>query len=264
MIVCPEPAVMRFTTHRIESDGVDLYYQQAGEGPAIVFLHGFGGNHLTWWQQIPAFADDYTCIVPDQRMFGRSTDRSDGPGAAAFVPDLVSLLDGLDIERAALVGQSMSGWTAASFATQHPDRVAALVLSASPGGLLDPDRWNQLREEFEESMPDVDPLSDELSFLSDTIRSHNVGAPPSFQDIYPTLSDFPIDRDGIIDHGIPVFLIAGEADPIFPPPAMAELHDHLDAVGYAIVEDARHSAYFDNPTAYNRHVESFVGESAAF
>ncbi|MEE8290418.1 MAG: alpha/beta hydrolase, partial [Candidatus Tectomicrobia bacterium] len=48
-----------------------LYYEDsgAGEKPAILFLHGAGGNHLSWWQQVPAFVDEYRCITVDQRSF---------------------------------------------------------------------------------------------------------------------------------------------------------------------------------------------------
>lgn len=40
-------------------NGIQLYYESHGEGPAIVFAHGRGGNHLSWWRQVPAFSDDY-------------------------------------------------------------------------------------------------------------------------------------------------------------------------------------------------------------
>ena len=62
-------------------DGFRLYYEDTGgSAPAILFLHGAGGNHLSWWQQAPVFAEEYRCITADQRGFGQSPDVSGGPG----------------------------------------------------------------------------------------------------------------------------------------------------------------------------------------
>ena len=51
---------------------IDLFYESHGEGPAIVFLHGRGGNHLSWWQQVPHFQERFRCIAIDHREFGLS------------------------------------------------------------------------------------------------------------------------------------------------------------------------------------------------
>ena len=55
-------------------NGIDLYYETHGKGPAVVFAHGAGGNHLSWWQQVPVFAEEYRCISVDHRGFGQSPD----------------------------------------------------------------------------------------------------------------------------------------------------------------------------------------------
>jgi len=242
--------------------GIDLYYQEAGEGPAVVFLHGFGGNHLSWWQQVPTFSEEYRCIAPDQRRFGRSVDGPDGPGVSAFVDDLAALLDHLDVERAAVVGHSMSGWTVASFATQYPDRTAALVLSATPGGLLSPERHAELQEEAG-ALPEVDPLSPEAEFLSESISELNVDAPAEWEETRVVLDELSLDPDGIVDAGIPTFLIAGEADQFMPPTAVRTLSERLGAE-FAIVEGAGHSSNFDRPAEFNRQVRGFLDANAEF
>ena len=45
-------------------NGIELYYESHGDGPAIVFAHGRGGNHLSWWQQVPHFSQDYRFRSP--------------------------------------------------------------------------------------------------------------------------------------------------------------------------------------------------------
>ena len=94
-------------------DGFRLYYEDTGgPGPTVLFLHGAGGNHLCWWQQVPVFAEEYRCVTMDQRSFGQSPDVAGGPGPAALGADALALLDHLGIAQAALVAQSMGGWAA--------------------------------------------------------------------------------------------------------------------------------------------------------
>ena len=89
-------------------DGFRLYYEDTGgNAPAVLFLHGAGGNHLSWWQQVPVFAGEYRCVTVDQRGFGQSPDAAGGPGPAALATDALALLDHLGIARAAIVAQSM-------------------------------------------------------------------------------------------------------------------------------------------------------------
>ncbi len=110
-------------------NGIELHYQTHGEGEAIVFAHGAGGNLLSWWQQIPFFSQNYKCIVFDHRGFGHSLDAPDGPGGEAFVDDLRGLLDHLEIDSAHLVAQSMGGRTALGFALAHPERTRSLLMA---------------------------------------------------------------------------------------------------------------------------------------
>src|SRR5216683_3991397 len=53
------PAVV--TSGYVQRLGAEIYYERTGAGPAIVFAHGLGGNHLSWWQQVPYFSQRYTC-----------------------------------------------------------------------------------------------------------------------------------------------------------------------------------------------------------
>ncbi|MYA19391.1 MAG: alpha/beta hydrolase, partial [Chloroflexi bacterium] len=127
-----------------EVNGIELYYEEQGEGPGLVFLHGAAGNHIIWWQQLPAFRDRFRCVSIDHRGFGRSTD-PEGESAARFVDDLEALLDALGIERTALVSQSMGGRTALGFAVRHPQRVSAVVLADTSASI----DWPEFNEELE-------------------------------------------------------------------------------------------------------------------
>ena len=114
----------------VRANGTDLYYSVEGEGPAIVLCHGVGGNHLSWWQQVPQLSRDFTCITFDHRGFASSPNLNDA-GAEAFSADLAELLDHLEITNTFLVGQSMGGRTALNFAKRFPDRAKAIIMSGS-------------------------------------------------------------------------------------------------------------------------------------
>ena len=150
---------------KAQINGIELYYEVHGDGPAVVFAHGAGGNHLSWWQQVPVFARQYRCVIFDHRGFGQSPDVPNGPGGQAFVEDLKNLLDHLKIERAALVAQSMGGRTCLGFTLAYPERVRALVMADTTGGFSDA-HMAQLRAEgwtdTEFSVMDDEDLEAEL------------------------------------------------------------------------------------------------------
>lgn len=83
----------------VEVERGRLYYEAhgpaVGSAPVIVFAHGAGGNHLSWWQQVPHSRARYTCVTFDHRGFGQSCETAGGPGGTAFVDDLRALLDHL-------------------------------------------------------------------------------------------------------------------------------------------------------------------------
>jgi pimeloyl-ACP methyl ester carboxylesterase len=111
-----------------EVPGGRLYYEAAGDGPAVVLLHAGIADHRMWIHQMEPFAAEHTVVAYDQRAFGRS-DPPTGP--FSIVEDLGRLLDALDIERAAVVACSMGGAVEIEFALAHPERVTALVPVAS-------------------------------------------------------------------------------------------------------------------------------------
>ena len=77
-----------------ELPGVRLHYEEAGEGPPLVLLHGIGASRQDWEFNVPAFARHYRVITPDLRGFGLS-ERSGNYGVATFAGDIWLLLDQL-------------------------------------------------------------------------------------------------------------------------------------------------------------------------
>ena len=240
-------------------NGTALYYEVHGNGPAVVFAHGAGGNHMSWWQQVPVFASKYRCITFDHRGFGQSPDGPDGPGSQAFVADLKYLLDHLKITRASLVAQSMGGRTCLGLALAYPERVQALVMADTTGGFSDP-RMAQLRAEGEAALAEANPPprtyarhfpqeQPAQAFLYEQIRALN---PPRREGSVPGLT-----AEQVRALQVPTLLIVGEHDVITPPAVIKMFQGYIPQARLAEVAGAGHSVYFEKPQEFNRLVLEF-------
>lgn len=114
-------------------DGETLYYtHQAGEGDAVILLHGFGGSTVTWQDTLPALAEaGYDAYAVDLAGFGLSAKGwKRDYGHAAQAARVIAFMDALHIDHAHVIGHSMGGNVAAHLALSYPDRVDRLVLAA--------------------------------------------------------------------------------------------------------------------------------------
>lgn len=111
-----------------------------GDGPPVVLLHGLACGQRMWFHQVRALRGRFRVITYDQRGHGGT----DAPAvataysAALLARDLVGVLDGLGIERAAIVGFSLGGGPALALAASQPHRVSRLVLADVGAGADDP------------------------------------------------------------------------------------------------------------------------------
>ncbi len=132
---------------RMSANEIKLYYEAAGQGQTLAFIHGLGSSTRDWERQIPAFSQDYQVVAFDLRGHGQS-DKPAGPYTIQMLAgDLAGLLDGLQIDSAHLVGISLGGAVGLQFALDHPARVRSLALvnsGPSLGGTLE-----QARQEIE-------------------------------------------------------------------------------------------------------------------
>lgn len=118
--------------------GAHLWFDDRGTGPPVVFTHAGIADHRMWDAQLAAFSADHRVVRWDMRTFGRSTNDATPYSTRA---DLLAVLDHLAIGRATLIGCSIGGGVTLSFAVEHPDRVAALVLIAPGVAGVEPPEW---------------------------------------------------------------------------------------------------------------------------
>lgn len=249
-------------------NGIDLYYESHGEGPAIVFAHGGAGNHLSWWQQVPAFSGKYRCVTFDHRGFGVSHEAGNGPGASAFVEDLRGLLDHLGIEKAALVGQSMGGWTVLGFAAAYPRRTSALVLCDTTAGMDDAEVMAEqgriakraagglVQRAVAADFPQREPA---LNFLYGQIEKLN-NLPPKLLAGLFHLRNSPA---ALVEHRIPTLLVWGDQDALIPASTMELMGRRVPHARTALIQGAGHSVYFEKGPQFNAILSEFLHSIAA-
>ncbi len=260
-----------------ELNGIELHYEEYGEGPAVIFLHGAGGGtQIAWFQQISHFSRHYRCIVIDHRGFGTSTD-PEHEGPTRFVDDLEALLNRLNIERTALIAQSMGGWTALGFAFRNPSRTSALVMCDCVGDL----DWPELHSVMEEldkqtrDIPGLDrayaedfPAREPAMALLMRIRLNSESFPlpewlsfnltDSRSNLRYTPTGIRIGPDDLAALTVPTMFLVGDQDKIVYPEVVRMVHEHLPGSEYVEVEGCGHPVYWERPEAFNHVVGEFL------
>jgi pimeloyl-ACP methyl ester carboxylesterase len=111
---------------KISIDGINIAYDDCGEGPALLLIHGFPLNRQMWQPQLKPLADaGYRVIAPDLRGFGESDAPEGNYSIDRFADDMIALLDALNIERAVVGGMSMGGYVLMNLLERYPQRVRA-------------------------------------------------------------------------------------------------------------------------------------------
>jgi len=260
----------------LDHDGESLYWELAGEEglPVLALCHGAGGNHGSWFQQVPHFADRYRVLTWDHRGFGMSTDRAERSGPEVAVGDLAALLDHIGAAEAHLVGQSMGGWTVLGFTLRWPERARSLVLADSLGGCPVPGWLERTAARLGDDgvvlgrhvavgphLRETDPTKVYLyQQLSGMGRSFGAFIPKS---VARGLSDTVHDPADLAEVSCPVLCIVGADDAIFTPDWTRQAAALLPTATVEVIEQAGHSPYFEQPDAWNRVLDGFLAGIAA-
>ena len=252
---------------KAQINGIELYYESHGSGPAIVFAHGRGGNHISWWQQVARFSSGYRCITFDHRGWGQSIAEFGSPLRENFAADLAALLDYLGIQQTFLVAQSMGGFCCLEFALANPDRTLGLVLGDTTGGVISPGVFEALGR----ATPPPDGVARSLagSFIEEQ---------PALTFLYQQIGGLNPERgeDGVIsgfrrEEGpgeaaflgwqTPTLLIVGEEDRIFPPDVIEEVHKVIPGSRMEVVPGSAHSAHFEQAEVFNGLLAEFCAKA---
>lgn len=252
-------------------NGTRLYYEVAGNGPALVFLHAFGCDRRLWDAQTAHFAPRYRVVRYDARGYGKSDVPAGVPYAHA--EDLRALLDHLDIADAALCGVSMGGQNAIEMALRYPARVRALVLvSASLQGFPFSPAITELFMAMNRAARTSGVEAAKTLFLaSDVVGAAASSVAPMLADYsgWHWLNDSPVDAlkppmmERLGELTAPTLAVIGEHNP----DALREAFDyfvaHAPAARQLVLPRVGHFVNLEAPAEFNARVEEFLQDADA-
>jgi pimeloyl-ACP methyl ester carboxylesterase len=257
----------------IEIDGARLHYIEAGDGPPVILIHGFGGHTISFRHTIPALSSSYRVIAVDLLGFGYSERPEDASYTLkAQAGRVLALMDALGLERAALAGHSMGGGVAMHAAATAPERIVKLALVASvsgdrfrarvaPSWLLRPflpaiTRF-AARRIFRASF--YDPANATPEVFTEYARPARIrGSRDGLLRILEDAGqDQPIDYDRITQ---PTLILWAAGERVLPRWALDRLRKHLAHARVVTIERAGHLLLEEQPEACNAALVAFLDE----
>lgn len=267
-------------------DGIRLWYETAGEGSAVVFVHEFGGNHLSWEPQMTAFARRHQCLTFAARGYPPSDVPADVAiyGQVRAADDIIAVLDAAGIAQAHLVGLSMGGFAVLHAAMRHPERVLSVV-AAGTGYGAEKQHEDYFRGVSEQVARGFETLgSEEFSktyalgpsrvqfqnkdprgwqAFADRLATHDArGAANTMRGVQarrPSLYDLEAELRAL---DAPVLVMTGDEDDHCLQPGLY-LKRTIPRCGLAVLPKSGHTLNLEEPALFNRLVADFIAQVEA-
>jgi pimeloyl-ACP methyl ester carboxylesterase len=252
-------------------NGIDIWFEDSGgDGPPLLFSHGFLMDHTMFDSQVEALSSEYRCVRWDERGFGRTV----APGPFTYwdsADDAIGLLDHLGIDQAVLIGMSQGGFLSLRAALAHPKRVRALVLIDSAADLDDAETLNGnqammhvLEHGTEQDQAGVRQIVAGMILGDGSLTATWVPKWEALDLAQLTLAgETLLTRDDITDRvaeiGCPILGVHGTADAaLHIDRARALATAAPDHRGVIEIEGAPHAANMTNPDQVNAAIAEFL------
>jgi 3-oxoadipate enol-lactonase len=247
---------------RLTVNGVSLAVEVRGDGPAVLFIHGYPFDRSIWTHQVAAL-DGWTRIAPDLRGMGQSDAPDLGYNMETYAADLAALLDLLGVDQVVLVGLSMGGYVAFEFLRRWRHRVRGLVLldTRAEADTLEGKKARDAaaataREEGAEAVAEA-TLPKVLG------TSTLAGAPATVERVRAMMAATPVagmvgalgamrdrpDSTPLLPDlaGIPVLVIVGDEDEVIPPAQARAMADAIPGSSLVVIRSAGHLPTMERP-----------------
>jgi pimeloyl-ACP methyl ester carboxylesterase len=245
----------------LDRDGVRIYYEQRGAGPAVLLSHGYSASARMWQGQMDALSDSYHLVAWDLRGHDRS-DSPDDPALyshEATIHDMAAVLDACGIGRAVIAGLSLGGFMSLAFHLAHPTRTEALMLfDTGPGYRKDDARegWNRLADSMAAAY-EKNGLAAAGASAEVAVARHR-----SANGLAHAARGMLSQKDGRVIESLPLIkvpalVLVGENDQQFRPSA-DYMAAKIPGAEKVILEQAGHAANIDRPAEFNAAVRAFL------
>lgn len=243
----------------------------SGEGPPVVFVHGYGGDLNNWLFNQEVLAEHHTVYAIDLPGHGGSSKDVGAGDLASMTAAVAAWLEALDIDRAHLVGHSMGGAVALQLAAVHPDKVASVTGIAPAGlgpdiamdyinGFIEASRGKKLEPVLQ--MLVANPALVTRDMIEDVLKFKRIdgvdAALKKMRDaLFPGGRQAVSLRDGLAKLSQPVQVIVGAKDRIIPSAAHAK--GLPGNVKVHVLENAGHMPHMEASSDVNRLIAEIVG-----
>jgi pimeloyl-ACP methyl ester carboxylesterase len=264
-------------------DGAAIYFEEAGSGTALLFIHEFAGDHRSWEPQMRRFARHFRCITFAARGYPPSDVPEDvlAYSQDAAVTDAIAVLDHLGIDRAHFVGLSMGGFTSLHLALRRPERSRSAV-AAGVGYGAHPEVAQTFRNEAEAiaaafegegaekfaaryaegparvQFQNKDPRG-WAEFATQLAEHSDVGSANTMRGVQqgrPSLYDL---RDGLARVEVPVLLLVGDEDEGCLDTNLM-LKRTIPSSALAVLPRTGHTSNLEEPEQFNALVSDFLSK----
>ena len=277
-------AFERFPIHTLQVKGERLAYLDVGEGRPVIVIHGFGGSMWQWEHQQVPLSSAFRLLTPDLIGSGLSAKPDIEYRPDEMLDYFVAFMDALNIQRAALVGNSMGAGLAIGMALEHPDRVSKLVLidgfpanvrerltspsiqraldTPAPSWLASLGNWLfgslMIESVLKEMVHDPALLTPAVVERSNRNRQR----PGVMRPLMTARGTLPLwetgyaKRIGQIRH--PTLIIWGEEDRVFPIAVGEDLHRTITPSSLVRIPNAGHIPQWEHPDLVNPAMIDFL------
>jgi 3-oxoadipate enol-lactonase len=254
----------------VRVNGIDVYYESTGDGPAVLLLHGLGSSTEDWGYQIPALAGSHRVIVMDVRGHGRSSKPAGPYSVKQFAEDAVGVLRALDAAPAHVVGLSMGGMIAFQMALDSSSAVRSLtIVNSGPAMIMRTLRQKILiqsryaivkifgmRKLARMVAGPLFPKPEQAGLLKKFEDHVAANDPRAYLDSLSAINGWSVaERIGKI--ACPVLIVASDHDytPVEWKRAYAA---QIPGARVAVLQDSRHAGTLDQPEQFNRILLEFL------
>lgn len=253
-----------------------IAYVAQGQGESVIFLHGIGGNHHSWDDQLDHFSRSHRAIAWDARGYLDSQDYEGPCRFEDFSDDLRRMMDHLQLGKAHLVGLSMGGRILMDFASRYPQRVQSLVLAASfPsfGQALSAQQQDDFMRLRRQPLQEGKTLVDMAPALVDALLGPHAGQevrdhmlesiralrPQSYLKTLQATLGFDRRRElSLIE--APTLLIYGEFDRVVTPEQGRAVQAAMRHARFITAPGVGHLINLETPAFFNEQVHRFISE----
>jgi pimeloyl-ACP methyl ester carboxylesterase len=257
----------------VRSGDADLYVEQRGSGPDVLFLNGLGDTIEVWEAQLGPLSERYRVTAYDTRGVGRTIAPPESISVPTLAADAATVVEEMGLERPHVIGFSGGGMVAQELAITHPELVGSLVLS---GTFSESDeRQARVLESWVQLAATAKSSEQFMRWFLPMIytrEAHADGRADAWgrelAEFEPAMSDeaFVAHVEAYRDHSttarlgeirIPTLVIAGEVDPQVPARDCRELAERIHGAEFVVMEGQSHQPFQEVPEEYNAIVTGF-------